>query len=483
MKICYVTSECVPFVKTGGLADVSGALPKALAEEGCEVKVFIPLYESIDTAAHELVFAEELQNIPVTIGGQMHMFNTWYGKLPDSEVDIYFVDCPEYFFRPDVYTNDADEDERFILFQHAVIQIMQRYHWQPDIVHCNDWQTALMPVLLKMNYKWDSLFQDTKCVLAIHNIGYQGRFPQDSFLKAGLPADHYYPGGPFEFHNTFSFLKTGFMFADHITTVSRTYAIEIQSPQFGAGLEGVLATRKNELTGILNGIDVNEWNPKTDKFIPHNYSVRSLANKKKNKMALLEQAELTYDEAIPTLGMVTRLTKQKGLELLKGMMPEIMELPLQLVVLGSGETEYEDFIRHATTSYPNKVSAYIGYNNTLAHLITAGCDMFVMPSLYEPCGLNQMYSLKYGTVPIVRKTGGLADTVQDFHDYDEQGNGFAFNDFTPYALYLAIVRALDTFRAQSVWKELMKRGMKADFSWNASAKEYIKVYAACLKQD
>lgn len=476
MKICYATSECVPFAKTGGLADVGGALPKALSEEGCEVKVFLPYYASIDQQEHNLIKAQELHHIPVTIENQIHLFDTWYGKLPDSNVEVYFIDCPEYFHRPDLYTSDADEDERFILFQHAILQVLQRYHWAPDVVHCNDWQTALLPVYLKMNYKWDALFAQTKSLMAIHNIGYQGKFPKETLSKAGLSPDNYYPGGPFEFENTFSFLKTGLVFADHLSTVSRTYAIEIQSPEFGAGLDGVLTMRKDDLDGILNGIDIAEWNPKTDKFIPHTYSIRNLSNKKKNKKALLDQAQLKYSESIPVIGMVTRLTKQKGLELLKSMIQEIMDLPLQIVALGSGEEIYDDFLRSSAQSYPQKFSAYIGYNNELAHLITAGCDMFLMPSLYEPCGLNQMYSLNYGTVPIVRETGGLADTVHDFHRYGKKGNGFSFNDFTPYELYLTIVRALDTFRDQEIWKDLMKRGMKADFSWKASAKKYLKMY-------
>ena len=476
MKIAFATSECVPYVKTGGLADVGGALPKALAQAGCEVKVFLPLYGSISTLDHELILAEELRNIQVRIGSQLVAVNIWYGKLPQSQVAVYFIDCPHYYHRRQPYTNDPDEDERFILLQHTVIQILQRYNWAPDIVHCNDWHTGLLPALLKLNYNWDHLFSATACILSIHNIGYQGRFGRESVGKAGLPYDQYYPGGPLEFDDSFCFLKTGIMYSEIISTVSETYAHEIQTAAYGAGMEGVLAARSSDLSGILNGIDTEVWNPQKDKLIPHRYSARSLARKKKNKQALLEQAKLPFDEDVAVLGIVTRLTKQKGIELLQPIIHEVMQLPLQIVALGSGEKELEDFLKWAALTYKDKFSACIGYDNELAHLITAGADMFLMPSLYEPCGLNQMYSLNYGTVPIVRKTGGLADTVKDYHEYYGEGNGLAFNDFTPHALYLTILRARDLFQNKQTWHEIMQRGMRQDFSWQASAKRYIELY-------
>ena len=476
MKICFATSECVPYVKTGGLADVSGALPKALAKKGCQVKVFLPLYQSINVLAHKLILAEGLQNIPVHIGDKVVPFNVLYGKLPDSEVEIYFIDCPQYYHRPDPYTNDRDEDERFILFQHAIIHVLQKYNWAPDVIHCNDWQTGLLPVYLKLSYNWDGLFENTATLLTIHNIAYQGRFPRDSVYRAGLSYDNYYPSGPLEFADSFSFLKSGIVFSEKISTVSPTYSQEIQTPFYGAGFDGVLAPRRDDLSGVLNGIDTNEWNPKSDKFIPFHYSTRSLGNKKKNKKALLEYARLPFDENVPTIGIVSRLTKQKGLELLQPVINAVMQLPVQIIALGSGESHLEDFFKGAALAYKDKFATYIGYNNALAHQITAGCDMFLMPSLYEPCGLNQMYSLNYGTVPIVRKTGGLADTVNDYHKYNEKGNGFSFNDFTPFALYMTIERALAMFKKKQIWMKIMERGMKEDFSWDSSAKRYIELY-------
>lgn len=480
MKICFATSECVPFAKTGGLADVAGALPKALAQEGCEIKVFLPLYGSIDVLRYHLVVVKELQNLSVKIGNKSVAFNVSHGKLPDSKVDVYFIDCPEYYQRPKLYTDDPDEDERFILFQLAIFQVLQHYKWSPDVMHSNDWQTSLLPVYLKMLYSDNSLFKNTAGILSIHNIGYQGRFKKESVLKAGLPEDQYYPGGPFEFDNTFSFLKAGIVFADLITTVSETYAREIQTAAYGEGMESTLASRSGELYGILNGIDTNVWNPQKDNLIPFRYSLENPADKKKNKKALLKEANLPFNDNVPTIGIVSRLAKQKGFDLLQPMVNEIMRLPLQIVALGSGEQELETFFNRTASTYAEKFAVYLGFNNELAHQITAGCDMFLMPSRYEPCGLNQMYSLNYGTVPIVRKTGGLADTVHDYHENDGKGNGFSFNDYTAYALYLTILRALDTYRKKKNWTDIMKRGMKQDFSWRASAKKYVELYKKAI---
>ncbi|NIV92012.1 glycogen synthase, partial [candidate division KSB1 bacterium] len=342
MKICFATSECVPYVKTGGLADVGGALPKALSEQGCDVKIFLPLYGSINRLEHDLRVVEEFRDIPQHMGTKLVTFDTWAGKLPDSDVQVYFVDCPEYYYRSKIYTEDPDEDERFILFQRAVLKILQRQQWAPDVVHCNDWETALLPVYLNTNYKGESLFANTATLLAIHNIGYQGIFPKESILKAGLSYDNYYPTGPYEFYDSFCFLKAGIEFSEIISTVSETYAQEIQSSAYGAGLEGVLASRSSDLYGILNGIDPNVWNPKTDQVIPHNFSIRNLTLKKKNKQTLLEYTNLPFDANIPTIGMISRLAEQKGFELLQPVLKELMRLPLQLVVLGSGEKKYED---------------------------------------------------------------------------------------------------------------------------------------------
>jgi len=476
VKICFVASEAVPFVKTGGLADVAGALPKALATSGCEVRLFLPLYKQIETEIHDLVENTAIGVVPVQIGARLATFRVYESFLPESDVKTYLIHCPHYFHRDSIYTDQDDESERFILFQHAVIQVLQRLQWQPDIIHCNDWQTGIIPALLQLNYNWDTLFQHTKTLFSIHNIGYQGRFGADAAIKAGFSPDDFYTGSGLEFEGSFSFLKTGIVYSDVITTVSPTYAAEIQTPEYGSGLHDVLALRKNDLHGILNGIDPNVWNPKTDQSIPFNYSVDRIANKLKNKHALLEHAKLPSQTGVALIGIISRLAHQKGVDLLQPILKDLMRLPLQIVALGSGDPELEAFYEKAAKDYPDHFFAHIGFDDKLAHLITAGCDLFLMPSLYEPCGLNQMYSLKYGAAPIVRRTGGLRDTVTDYHEYYQEGNGFTFNDFDARALFLTIKRALDIYKKPKVWQKMMKRGMVEDFSWDASADSYHKLY-------
>ncbi len=484
MRIAFATSECVPYVKTGGLADVSGALPRALAEAGMEVKVFLPLYDSIRVLDYDLIFAEELRDLPLQIGNLNLTFNTWYKKTPGLSLEHYFIDCPHYFHRGRIYTSDYDEDARFILLQQAIINILQRYHWAPEVLHANDWQTALLPVYLKDKYYWDRLFDRTASVLSIHNLGYQGRFGRESVDAAGLSYGKYYPGGPYEFHNSFSFLKTGILHADIITTVSETYAQEIQTPTYGEGLQDILAMRRADLYGILNGIDTSDWNPRVDKHISHHYDFDSFETKVLNKKALLGRFGLPFDPEVPVIGLISRLTPQKGLELLPAAFSDLMQMPIQIIVLGDGERKYEEFLQWAVSAYPEKVGVYLGFNNELAHGITAGSDMFLMPSRYEPCGLNQMYSLNYGTVPIVRRTGGLADTVHDYHEFNGEGNGFSFRDFTPHALFTSVQRALSLFQQKTIWREIVRRGMLEDFSWQHSAQKYLEVYrrAAARKQ-
>ncbi|CAN5527638.1 glycogen synthase [soil metagenome] len=481
MKVCLCSAECVPYVKTGGLADITGSLPKSLEHLGCEVIVLVPLYNTISTIFHGLLQNEEFLDVQVKVGDQIHSYNLWEGKLPDSEVSVYFIDCPHYFHRGKPYTDDKDEDERFIFFQLAILETLQRLKWSPDILHCNDWQTSLLPVYLKTTYAWDELFKKTSSLLTIHNIGYQGRFSKDSIFLAGLSYDEYYPEGPFEMNSAFSFLKAGILYADVITTVSPTYAKEIQTTEYGSGMEGVLTTRKDDLFGILNGIDTTIWNPEIDDKIPYNYSEKKIKNKYKIRAELFKEAEF-YDVNIPIIGIVSRLAGQKGIELIEPIITEILNIPVNMIVLGSGEKKYERFIELAAASFKGKFIEYVGFNDELAHLITAGSDMFLMPSLYEPCGLNQMYSLVYGTVPIVRKTGGLADTVKDFHEFSENGNGFSFDEASPRALYLTIKRAVDIYYDRIKWSKIMKNGMREDFSWEHSAKEYVDIYKKYVKR-
>ena len=480
MKVCFATSECVPYAKTGGLADVSASLSRALARLGCKVKMFHPLYRSLNPKDHHLTFAEELKDLTVFIAGKPVRFNVWYKKEPGLALETYFIDCPMYFDREAIYTDDTDEDERFIFFQDAIIRVLQQLAWAPDILHCNDWQTALLPVYLKLKYSWDRLFAGTRSLLTLHNLEYQGKFSPETIGKAGLPMDYYYPTGPFEFYGQFSFLKAGIVFADVLNTVSETYAREIQTPEFGAGLDGVLRTRKADLYGILNGIDTVAWNPRSDTLIPYRYGIKTLKFKAQNTASLRARAGLPAEERIPLIGIVARLVHQKGFDLLPPIWSQLMELPAQWVVLGTGEREFEDFFRRAAKGHPQKVAAFIEFNNELAHWITAGSDLFLMPSKYEPCGLNQMYSLNYGTVPVVRKTGGLADTVIDIDENPTQGNGFVFGDYSPAALLFTLRRALDRYPDPSLWRKMMLRGMRADFSWKRSAQKYLELYQKAL---
>ena len=472
MKVCFITSECVPYVKTGGLADVSGSLPYALNKNNADVKIFLPLYDTIDRIKYGIKPAEGLSD-SVSIGSTNYSYNVFHTKHA-SVLDVYFIECPEYFNRGVVYTNDVDENERYILVQHAILKTLQKMKWAPDVFHCNDWQSALIPSLLKLQYSWDTLFKKSKSLLSIHNIGYQGIFSEDSVVKAGFEGSLFVLGGPFEYNRFVNFLKAGIYYADVISTVSPTYAKEIQTPEFGSGLDGVLRSRGGNVYGILNGIDNNDWNPRTDKLIKKNYTFPTIKDKYENKKHLLEISGLESDVNIPLFGIVSRLAWQKGFELILELMNERIDENFKLVILGAGEKKYEDAFSALMNKYPDKVKIFIEYNNVIAHLITAGSDFFFMPSRYEPCGLNQMYSLNYGTLPIVRNVGGLADTVIDIEN--ENGNGFSFNEFALAGLEYTFDKALRLYEDKNKMKNVIKRGMYSDFSWDKSAKEYLDLY-------
>jgi starch synthase len=480
MKIAFVSTEVVPFAKTGGLADVAGSLPRELVKLGCDVKLFIPKYSLIDDSRHGLKYNWEIGEVPIRINDIIRSVHIHQGKLPDSDIDVYFIDCPHYFHRHIIYTNDFDEDERFILFSKAIIETLQRLQWAPDVVHCNDWQTGLLPLLIKDNYGWDKLFDHTATLFTIHNIGYQGKFSKSVLFKAEIRRDLFYTGGPIDQDGGISFLKTGISFADIINTVSNTYAHEILTSEYGAGLEKILQQRKEDLFGILNGVDYNTWNPETDKHIPYHYSVNDFQGKLLNKKVLLEHFRIPFDENVPLIGIVSRMVIQKGFDIFADAINELMSLDAQWIILGSGEDQFENLFRQLSNQLPGKVGAYIGYNNELSHLVEAGSDMFLMPSRYEPCGLNQIYSLKYGTVPIVRKTGGLADTVHDLDEMNhfgfDTGNGFSFYDATGYALFKTVERAVSSFKNKEVWKKIQKNGMRRDYSWKHSAEQYMELY-------
>lgn len=486
MKIAIASTEVAPYAKTGGLADVMGSLPKALEKLECEVKVFMPKYSLIDENKYQLSYDSSIGEMPIRVAGHVRSVHVQTAKIPGSNVHIYFIDCPHYFYRRHIYTTDPDEDERFILFCKAVIETFQRTGWTPDVIHCNDWQTGLIPLLIKDNYNWDRMFDSVATLMSIHNIAYQGRFPKQSLFKAEFKESLYFPEGPIEFHDTFSFLKTGIVFSEIISTVSDTYSHEILRSEYGLGMETVLWPRRNDLHGVLNGADYDHWNPASDTHIPFHFSAADLSNKIKNKEYLIKQTHLPFEENKPLIGIISRLVAQKGFDLVAETIGELMALDAQWIILGSGEDKYEELFAALSRTIPNKVWAYIGFNNELAHLIEAGADIFLMPSRYEPCGLNQMYSLKYGTVPIVRKTGGLADTVQDWHEFkaqgEEIGDGFSFNDATGFALLTTVRRAVETYKDKDTWKKIQINGMKRDYSWTVSAKEYVALYEMAIKK-
>jgi len=480
MKVALAASEVAPFAKTGGLADVIGALPKALHGLGCDVKVFLPKYSTIDEAKYDLHYEYSIGEMPIRVGGTPWSVHVQRSKIPGSAVDIYFIDCPHYFHRGKIYTSDRDEDERFILFSKAVIEALQYMQWAPDVIHCNDWQTALIPLMIRENYGWDKFFDGTATLLSIHNIGYQGLFSPSALAAAEIRQDLFFPGGPLEKDGAVCFLKAGILYSEIVSTVSETYAREILTPAYGAGMEAILQSRVQDLHGVINGIDTGEWDPETDRHLPFHYSMQSLEGKRRNKQFLLEKVGLPYRAESPLIGIVSRLVAQKGFDIVAEAMEGLLKMDAQWVILGSGEERFEKLFQALHRSAPQRVWSYTGFNNELAHLIEGAADIFLMPSRYEPCGLNQMYSLRYGTVPVVRKTGGLADTVWDWdelrHHGRDDGTGFAFSDPTAYALTTTVYRALKAFDDKRTWSRIQQNGMRMDFSWKASAEKYLGLY-------
>ena len=480
LKIAFAATECVPYAKTGGLADVAGSLPIDLTEFGCEIKVFIPKYSRIDESTYGLKYNWDIGEMPIRINDAIRSVHIHQGKLPNSKIDVYFIDCPHYFYRYRIYTDDPDEDERFTLFSKAIVETLQRLQWAPDVIHCNDWQTGLLPLFIKDNYNWDRLFDHTATLFTIHNIGYQGLFSKSVLTSAEIDAKHFYSGGPIEHNGAVSFMKAGVSFSDLINTVSNTYSHEILTPEYGAGMEFALNNRKDDLYGVLNGADYNVWNPEKDPHLPYHYTINDLSGKYLNKRFLLKHFGIEPDENTPLIGIVSRMVLQKGFDIFTDALNDLMQLDAQWIILGSGEDRFESLFRWLSNKLSGKVGAYIGYNDELSHLIEAGSDMFLMPSRYEPCGLNQIYSLKYGTVPIVRKTGGLADTVKDWDEQNhygfKDGNGFSFYDYSGFALFKSVERAVNTFKHKNIWKKIQLNGMRADFGWTRSAEKYIELY-------
>lgn len=470
MKILFLSSEVVPWSKTGGLADVSGALPAALRRLDHKVLTITPRYDSIDLSL--LSPEPELTGRPAIMGGQK-----WNWRVfSDPDTATIFIDVPGLFDRGRLYTDDPDEHLRWIVFQHLALQVTIASGFKPKVIHCNDWQTGLIPLLARSEYP---ALADVPTLMTVHNLGYQGSFGADTANDIGLTdltvlhQDHLEQGW-------YSMLETALHHADWISTVSPTYAQEIQTPEGGAGLDGILRLRTNRVVGILNGIDTNEWNPSTDMLIPWRYSSRSLWRKERNKEALLTELGLRYRPGVPVLGIVSRMAHQKGFEIMGGPLVHFLETwDVRLAVLGSGEDRYETFFRSLGAMNPDSVGFVNGYDNRMAHLIEAGSDLFLMPSLYEPCGLNQMYSLAYGTLPVVRRVGGLTDTVD--HIDGDTGTGFVFDHYTEDGLGWAIGQGLTFHQERHAWQAAQKRAMAEDNSWDARADEYVTLYRRMRK--
>ena len=459
MKVLFVSSEVAPFAKTGGLGDVAAALPKALRAAGHDVRVVMPLYSRVKDRDLALI----VRDFALVLGGtRVHV------SILEKD-GVYFVRCPGLYGRAGIYTTDHDEHLRFAVLSWAALALCQRLGFAPDIVHANDWQTALLPLILRTMFAWDRLFSQTRTVLTIHNIGHQGTFGSEILGDTGLAdaAHHFHQDQLRE--GRINFLLTGILYANAITTVSPTYAREIQTADQGVGLDHFLRNRREVLFGVLNGIDEDEWSPDRDAKLPHRYSIDDLSGKDLCKRALLASANLPYVDGVPLIGIVSRLAWQKGFDLCFNVLPQLLaRVRVQLIVLGTGEPQYEDFFRGLARRFPKQVAYLSAFSEPLAHLIEAGSDMFLMPSRYEPCGLNQMYSLRYGTVPIVHRTGGLADTVNAH-------NGVAFDHFDEGGLTWALRRALSLY-GTAEWNHLQHNGMQGSFGWSERVTAYEQIY-------
>jgi starch synthase len=477
MQICVLSSEILPYAKTGGLADVVGALIPQLKNLGHDVRAFMPLYPVVRRKNLELAPVIGAQQVVLNIGGTDYTFSLLATRFPGSEAPVYLVDCPALLDRSALYTTDADEHRRFILFTRAVLDSCRRLGFSPHIFHCNDWHTALLPLYLRSLYAGDGVLSRSKSIMTIHNIGYQGIFGSAAVADLGLGMAWTQLDQQDLSAGIINPLKTGLKYADRVTTVSPTYAREICEAPLGMGMEAVLRSRSDRVIGILNGVDYDDWDPRHDRHLSVHFSAKDLGGKEINKRALLQACQLQRDPHKPLIGMVSRLAEQKGIDLLFDALPALLkQRDFGLVVLGSGETHYERFFRDLASNHGDRVSFRAGYDEAMAHLIEAGSDIFLMPSRYEPCGLNQMYSLRYGTVPVVRNTGGLADSVQHFDPESGSGTGCVFNDFDAPAVRWAVGTALDWFANPALWRRLMQNAMAKDFSWERQVQEYDRLY-------
>lgn len=477
MKVIMFSSECYPFAKVGGLADVVGALPKALKNLHIEVEVVMPFYKKTQEGNFQFKTHPEISELKID-GSFSGIYPLYQSKIPKTEIPVTFISHPDFFSRDGIYddpkTGEGYKDQvlRWIFFSKAGFQYLKSLKTPPHIVHCHDNHTGLLPALIK-HHKFP-----TKTVFHIHNIAYQGNYDMSYFPYTELPPEFTTPGAGLEFWGNLSLLKSGIVFSDKVVTVSPTYKKEVvEYPEFGMGMEGVLRAKGNDFSGIINGIDIDEWNPETDPLLPYHYNKDNLENKELVKDSLLSTFKLPkLENGFALLGMVSRLADQKGLDILSSAFEEMMKLPVQIVILGTGQLIYHEILSTYAKKYPNLFGLKLGFNNAVAHLIEGGADIFLMPSHFEPCGLNQMYSLRYGTIPLVRKTGGLADTVEKVSEDGSKGFGFVFEGKDPANFLEELKRALNFYKDKELWKEIQKKAMSQDFSWEASAKKYIELY-------
>ena len=477
MKVLFAASEAHPFIKTGGLGDVMGALPKSLIKLGVDVRVVIPKYKNIkDELKQKLQFVKWFT---VSVGWRNQYCGVFQYQY--KGVTYYFIDNEYYFNRDGIY-GYFDDGERFAFFNRAVLEFIKQIDWQPDLINCNDWQTGMVPVLLNLEYKKDEFYSKIKTVFSIHNLLFKGSFSPK--ILPELFGYDYMPlaNGSVELDGAVSFLKGGLNYCDQITTVSKTYAEEIKTPQYGEGLDGFLRSRSYYLMGIVNGIDYEEFNPQDDKFIFKNFNANSIDNKVQNKLALQRELGLPQKKDTPMIGLISRLTHQKGCDLIVNMIDRLLQKDIQLVILGTGDYWYEETFKNLQYRYPDKVSANIKFDNTLAHKIYAATDMFLMPSLFEPCGLGQLIALRYGSIPIVRETGGLKDTISPYNKYNGVGNGFGFKNFNSNELMQIMEYALTIYNDKNAWNNIIRQAMNSDNSWEKSAMQYKWLYEGVVKR-
>jgi len=482
LRVVMIAAEATPYAKVGGLGDVVGALPRALEQLGLELAIMIPAYGNNSSVALRGAPCIQVSGFDVPMDSSVEHAEIFQTRMDGTRIDVYQIASQRYFQRDGIYDDPStkegylDNMERFLFFMKASVELIQRLGTPFDIIHCHDSHTALVPGLIDSRYGGSRAFSGIGTLFTIHNLAYQGLYPKEALDFAGIPPVYFYPNSPFEYWNQVNFMKAGIEIADKVNTVSPTYSEEIQaSSEMGLGLEGVLLKRKADLSGIINGIDYEEWDPTTDPLIPACFSEKDFSGKGKCKEHLLNYFNLSRSkERVPLIGIVSRLADQKGFDLIAEAIDDITSLNLKMVILGTGQQQYHDLFRSIAARYPGKIGVQLTFDNAMAHRIEAGCDMFLMPSKYEPCGLNQLYSFRYGTIPIVRKTGGLADTVIP---YDQKNStGFSFSEYSSREMLGCIKQALEIFSDETCWRDLMVRAMRQDWSWSNSAKQYKRLY-------